>query len=67
MKTVPISGRLLQLRCAACNQVQEPSSPEVIELFARTHRFHSGYTLLVEIAEPLELSWDVAAIQTKIC
>lgn len=65
MNTVPIAGRLLQLRCATCNQVQEPSSREAIELFARTHWFHSGYALLVEIAEPTELAWSAVDVQAR--
>jgi hypothetical protein len=63
MNTVPIAGRLLQLRCATCNKVQEPSSPKAIEVFALGHWFHSGYTLLVEIAEPPELSCNAADVQ----
>jgi hypothetical protein len=31
------------------------SRPKAIEMFAQAHWFHSGYTLLVETAEPGEL------------
>ena len=65
MKTVPLTGRLLQLRCATCNKVQEPSSLREIKIFARAHWFHAGYTLLVEIAEPAELAWNVVDVQTS--
>lgn len=64
MKTVPIAGKLLQLRCATCNKLQEPSSRKAIELFARTHWFHAGYTLPVEIAEATELASNID-IQTN--
>ena len=56
MNTVPIAGRLLQLRCATCNKVQEPSLRKAMELFAAAHWFHAGYTPLVEITEPSELA-----------
>ena len=59
MSSIPISGRLLQLRCATCNKMQEPNSPKAIELFAAAHWFHAGYTLLVEIALPAELSTNL--------
>jgi hypothetical protein len=65
VKRVPIAGRLLQLRCATCNKVQEPSSAKEIDSFARAHWFHSGYALLVEISEPTELAWNVVDAQTK--
>ena len=65
MNTVPIAGRLLQLRCATCNKVQEPSSPKAIDLFASAHWLHSGYTLLVEIAEPLALACHAVDIQIR--
>jgi hypothetical protein len=65
MSTVPIVGRLLQLRCATCNKVQEPSSPKATEFFARAHWFHSGYTLLVEIAEPSELAGYAVDVQAR--
>ena len=38
-----------------------------IDLFARAHWFHAGYTLLVEIAEPAELALNVLGIQTIGC
>ena len=63
VKTVPIAGRLLQLRCATCNKVQEPSSSKAIELFGAAHWFHAGYTLLVEIAEPSEISGDTVELE----
>jgi hypothetical protein len=65
VNTVPIAGRLLQLRCATCNKVQEPSSRKAIGLFADAHWFHAGYTLLVDLAEPAELAWNVVDIQTR--
>jgi hypothetical protein len=65
MKTVPITGRLLQLRCAGCNKVQEPNSRRAIELFAQAHWFHSGYTLLVEITEPSELTGCAVDVQAR--
>ena len=65
MNAAPICGRLLQLRCATCNKVHDPSSREAIEFFARAHWFHAGYTLLIEIAKPRELAWNVVAIQTR--
>ncbi len=63
MNSVPIAGRLLQLRCASCNKLQEPISPKAIELFAAAHWFHPGYTLLVEIAEPTELARHTTDVQ----
>jgi hypothetical protein len=66
MNTVTVAGRLLQLRCATCNKVQEPSSRNAIDLFARAHWFHSGYTLLVEIAEPSELAGYEADLQAEV-
>ncbi len=65
MKGVPISGRLLQLRCATCNKVQEPSSRKAMELFAAGHWFHAGYTLLIKIVEPGELASTID-IQTSM-
>ena len=65
MNTVPIAGTLWQIRCATCNKVQEPSSPKAIGLFASAHWFHSGYTLLVEIAEPSELAGYTVDIQAR--
>jgi len=65
MNTVQIAGRLLQIRCATCNKAMEPSSFTAIERFARAHWFHSGYTLLIEIAEPAELAWNVVEVQTS--
>jgi hypothetical protein len=64
MNTVPIIGKLLQLRCATCNKVQEPSSRKAMELFAADHWFHAGYTILVEIAKPAELASTID-IQTS--
>jgi hypothetical protein len=65
MNTVTVAGRLLQLRCATCNKVQDPSSRKAIELFAASHCFHSGYTLLVEIAEPAELAGYAVDVQAR--
>ena len=65
MNTVPLAGRLLQLRCATCNKVQEPSSRKAMELFAAGHWFHAGYTLLVEIAEPSELAGYAVDVQAR--
>jgi hypothetical protein len=63
MNSIPIAAKLLQLRCASCNKVQQPSSPAAIEFFHCAHWFHSGYTLLVEIAEPAELTSKVVDVQ----
>ncbi len=65
MNRVRVAGQLVQLRCATCNKVQEPSSSKAIEFFARAHWFHAGYTLLIEIAEPAGLASNVVDIQTK--
>ena len=65
MNTVPIVGKLLQLRCATCNKVQEPSSRKAIELFAASHWFHAGYTLLVDLAEPAELAGYAVDVQAR--
>jgi len=54
--------RLLQLRCATCNKVQEPTSRDLTDLFVLTHWFHSGYSLLVDIADPQELSGMVVGV-----
>jgi hypothetical protein len=64
MSTVPLAGRLLQLRCATCNKVQEPSSPKAIDHFARAHWRHWGYSLAVEITEPEELAGRPVDVET---
>ena len=63
MNSIPISGRLLQLRCATCNKVQEPSSRLAIECFSQSHWYHPGYTLVVKIGEPAELRDHVIDIE----
>jgi hypothetical protein len=60
-----IKGEILALRCATCNKVQEPSSSEAIRLFVRSHWFHSGYTLLVDVAEPEALATNLVDITTR--
>ena len=54
--------RLLQLCCATCNKVPKPTSRDLTELFVFTHWFHSGYSLLVDIADPQELSGMVVGV-----
>jgi hypothetical protein len=52
VNTVPIAGKLLQLRCATCNKTATAEDVTLAESFVFEHSHHSGYSVLVEVREP---------------